>query len=321
MEGLATALQYVQENLMRLITFRRLGVLLSFAALPAVLAVDPSPVLAAGAATLQPASEQVLAAATKKRRRRRPALPKDGVYSRHAYLYDPSNGEVIFEKNADRSVPIASITKLMTAMVFLEQDPDLDREVVVAPEDLLGGGKTQLLRRERVKLVDLLHMALMCSDNVAARILAREGGLSHEDFLARMNTKAIEIGLTHSRFTEVTGLDVRNVSTAADVARLVQAACNQPRIRHICQTRSYDFRTQRRAHYIPNTNRMLYSQYEVRGGKTGYISAAGYCFATWVRKDNRDLIAVVLNAPTAATRFADVHRMLLKPAATTTASN
>jgi D-alanyl-D-alanine endopeptidase (penicillin-binding protein 7) len=269
---------------------------------------------------VKPASEQVLAAATTKRRRRR-ALPKDGVYSRHAYLYDPASGEVIFEKNSDRSVPIASITKLMTAMVFLELDPDLDRFVVVTPEDLYGGGKTQLLRREKVKLVDLLHMALMCSDNVAARILARESGLEHEDFLARMNTKAIEIGLTHSRFTEVTGLDARNVSTAADVARLVQAACNQPRIRHICQTRSHDFSTQRRAHYIPNTNRMLYSQYEVRGGKTGYISAAGYCFATWVRKDNRDLIAVVLNAPTAATRFADVHRMLQKPAATASAAN
>lgn len=309
---------------MSFMNFRRLGVLMSFAAIPAMMAVDPAPVSAAGpraAPTMKPAAEQVLAASTTKRRRRRAALPKDGVYSRHAYLYDPASGEVIFEKNSDRSVPIASITKLMTAMVFLEQDPDLDRFAVVTPEDLYGGGKTQLLRREKVKLVDLLHMALMCSDNVAARILARESGLGHEDFLARMNTKAIEIGLTHSRFTEVTGLDERNVSTAADVARLVQAACNQPRIRHICQTRSYDFSTQRRAHYIPNTNRMLYSQYEVRGGKTGYISAAGYCFATWVRKDKRDLIAVVLNAPTAATRFADVHRMLQKPAVTASASN
>jgi D-alanyl-D-alanine endopeptidase (penicillin-binding protein 7) len=184
-----------------------------------------------------------------------------------------------------------------------------------------GGGKTQLLRRERVRLDDILHMALMCSDNVAARILARESGLAHEEFLARMNTKAIEIGLTHSRFTEVTGLDPRNVSTASDVGRMVHAACNQPPIRRICQTRSHDFSTGRRAHYIPNTNRMLYSQYEVKGGKTGYISQAGYCFATWVRKDDRDLIAVVLNAPTAATRFADVHRLLKKSSATTTASN
>lgn len=300
---------------------RRSGIILSISLLPAVLWAAPEPVLAAGngTPTIRAGSEPLLAAATKRRRRSR--LPADGVYSRHAFLYDPVSGEVLFEKHADSSVPIASITKLMTTMVFLEQDPDLDREIEVTREDLYGGGKTQLLRREKVRLDDILHMALMCSDNVAARILAREAGLSHEDFLARMNTKAIEIGLTHSRFVEVTGLDPRNVSTAADVARMVKAACNVPTIRHICQTRSYDFSTRRRAHYIPNTNRMLYSQYEVRGGKTGYISAAGYCFATWVRKDDRDLIAVVLNAPTAATRFADVHRMLKRTSVTTTASN
>lgn len=301
---------------------RRAGVTLTLCLLPAFVWAAPEPVPAAAGRTptLQAAAEPVLAAATSKRRRRRG--PPDGVvYSRHAYLYDPGTGEILFEKGADRSVPIASITKLMTAMVFLERNPELDRYVEVTREDLYGGGKTQLLRREKVKLRDILHMALMCSDNVAARILAREAGLSHEDFLARMNTKAIEIGLTHSRFVEVTGLDARNVSTAADVARLVQASCNVPTIRRICQLRSYDFSTRRRAHYIPNTNRMLYSEYEVRGGKTGYISAAGYCFATWVRKDDRDLIAVVLNAPTAATRFADVKRMLKRTSATTTASN
>ena len=301
---------------------RRAGVILTVSVLPTLLWAAPEPAIAATAKppALQAASEPQLAAATSKRRRRRG--PPDGVvYSRHAFLYDPVNGEILFEKGADRSVPIASITKLMTAMVFLEQNPDLDRLAEVTREDLYGGGKTQLLRREKVKLRDILHMALMCSDNVAARILAREGGLSHEDFLARMNTKAIEIGLTHSRFVEVTGLDARNVSTAADVARLVQASCNVPTIRHICQLRSYDFSTRRRAHYIPNTNRMLYSEYEVKGGKTGYISAAGYCFATWVRKDDRDLIAVVLNAPTAATRFADVKRMLMRTSATTTAAN
>ncbi len=299
----------------------RTGTILSLFLLPVLAAADPAPasVTGGGAPTIQTQSGPLLAASTSRRRRR--ALPKDGVYSRHAFLFDPVSGEVLFEKNADRSVPIASITKLMTAMVFLEQNPGLDRQVVVTREDLYGGGRTQLLRRESVKLGDILHMALMCSDNVAARILARESGLSHEDFLARMNTKALEIGLTHSRFVEVTGLDARNVSTATDVAHMLQAACNQSTIRHICQTRSYDFRTRRRAHYIPNTNRLLYSQYEVRGGKTGYISQAGYCFATWVRKDDRDVIAVVLNAPTAATRFADVRRMLKRISATTTASN
>lgn len=301
----------------------RTGTILSLLLLPALAWADPAPAAAPRAATpsIQEGSGPLLAAASTRRRHRRRALPKDGVYSRHAYLLDPVSGEVLFEKNAERSVPIASITKLMTTMVFLEQKPDLDRQVIVTRKDLYGGGRTQLLRRESVKLGDILHMALMCSDNVAARILARESGLSHEDFLARMNTKALELGLTHSRFVEVTGLDSRNVSTATDVAHMLEAAVQLPTIRHICQTRSYDFRTRRRAHYIPNTNRLLYSQYDVRGGKTGYISEAGYCFATWVRKDGRDLIAVVLNAPTAATRFADVRRMLKRVSSTTTASN
>jgi D-alanyl-D-alanine carboxypeptidase len=83
-------------------------------------------------------------------------------------------------------------------------------------------------------------------------------------------------------------------------------------IRSISTTRAYDFRTERRAHHIVNTNRLLYSHYEILGGKTGHINEAGYCLATWVRSEGRDLIAVVLGAPTNATRFADVVRLVHK---------
>jgi serine-type D-Ala-D-Ala endopeptidase (penicillin-binding protein 7) len=243
--------------------------------------------------------------------------PPGGVWARNAIVLDPATGEVLFEKNSDSSVPIASLSKLMTMMVFLEQKPDLDREAVVTRDELDGGGHTQLRNGESASLANLLHMSLMCSDNVATRVLARESGLAPDDFLARMNHKAIELGMTHTRFVEFTGLDERNVSTAADVARMLHAAADIDLVREITTTRSYEFRTARRVHEIHNTNRLLFSHYEIVGGKTGFISEAGYCFATWLRTQGRDLIAVVLGAPTNATRFADTVRLVQR---TTSAS-
>ena len=143
-------------------------------------------------------------------------------------------------------------------------------------------------------------------------MLARESGLSPAEFLSAMNKKAMELGLTGTRFVEFTGLDERNVSTATDVAKMLRAAADQELIRSISTTRSYDFRTERRAHHIVTTDRLLYSRYEILGGKTGFINEAGYCLATWVRSEGRDLIAVVLGAPTNATRFADVVRLVQK---------
>lgn len=252
------------------------------------------------------------------RKRARRAPPPGGVYARNAILVDPSTGEVLFAKNSDRVVPIASLTKLMTAMVFLEQKPKLDREAEVTLAELNGGGHTRLRRGEMVALGDLLHMSLMCSDNVATRVLARESGLSADEFVARMNRKAVELGLEGSRFVEFTGLDERNVSSAADVARLLHAAAHDPLIQEISVTRQYQFATGRRVHAVHNTNRLLYGRYEVLGGKTGFILEAGYCFATWVRAQGRDLIAVVLGAPTNATRFADTVRLLQKSASPAT---
>jgi len=227
-------------------------------------------------------------------------------------VFDPVTNQVLFEKNAQSSVPIASLTKLMTAMVFLNQKPDLSREVEVTRAEIAGGGHTQLRNHETLALIDLMHMSLMCSDNVATRVLVRESGLASGEFLAQMNRKAAELELDDTRFVEFTGLDERNVSTATDVARMLRAAADQEMIRSITTTRAYDFRTGRRVHHIVNTDRLLYGRYQILGGKTGFINEAGYCLATWVRSEGRDLIAVVLGAPTNATRFADVVRLVQK---------
>ena len=252
---------------------------------------------------------------SRSRRRRGRRLPPDGVvWARHAVVLDPATNEILFEKKASASVPIASLSKLMTAIVFLEQNPDLNRYAEVTREDLAGAGRTQLLRRERVMLRDLLCMSLMCSDNAATRVLSRESGLAREQVLARMNARATELGLEQTRFVEFTGLDERNVASATDCARLLRAAASVPTIQEIMTRRTHvfssEYKTWHRQHQVGNTNRLLFGSYEVRGGKTGFILEAGYCFATWIHTSQRDLIAVVLGAPTGATRFADVARLV-----------
>jgi len=256
---------------------------------------------------------------SKNRRHRALARPRGGVYARNAVVIDAATDQVLFEKQSLQTVPIASLTKLMSAMVFLEQKPDLRRMAEVTREEIRSGGHTRLWNRERVALYDLLHMSLMNSDNVATRVLARESGLSSGAFVEQMNEKAGEMGLANTRFAEPTGLDQRNVSTAVDVARLLRAAADHYLIREITTTPDYVFvgeypgrkRTIARTHQIVNTNRLLRNnRYEFSCSKTGFISESGYCVATWVRDRGRDLIAVVLGAPTNATRFADVVRLV-----------
>ena len=274
---------------------------------------------ATGKAKITAKSKKRGTTARRKKVRRRRAPPPGGVYARNAVVIDLATDKVLFEKKSEQTVPIASITKLMTALVFLEQQPDLHRAVEVTREEIRGGGHTQLWNRERVSLHDLLHMSLMNSDNVATRVLARESGLGREEFVARMNDKARDLGLPNTRFAEPTGLDNRNVSTAVDVARLLRAAADHYLIREVTTTPDYVFlgeypgrkRTISRTHTIVNTNRLLRSnRYEFSCSKTGFISESGYCVATWVRDRGRDLIAVVLGAPTNATRFADVVRLV-----------
>jgi D-alanyl-D-alanine endopeptidase (penicillin-binding protein 7) len=279
--------------------------------------VNPSEGIAATAgaqvATTSPGKSTTTRRTGSRRRYRRP--PPGGVYARHAIVVDGSTGQVLYEKSSSASVPIASLTKLMTVLVFLETGPDLHRAHVVTREDLDGMRRSKLRLREEVRLGDLLHMSLMASDNAATRILAHESGLNEEEFLARMNRKAVELGMSQTRYVEFTGLDQRNLSTAADCAVILRHAAEHPVAREIMTRRSYEFSTRRRAHFVANTNRLLYGRYEVKGGKTGYISASGYCLATWINAQGRELITVVLGAPTNATRFADVNRLVQLTAA------
>ncbi len=248
---------------------------------------------------------------------RRPAAYAGGVNARAAIILDAKTGEVLFDKNSGQAMPIASLTKIMTTMVYLETKPDLTRRAMVTREDLAGSGHTRLRAGEIVTMRDLLHLALLSSDNAATRSLVRNSDLEREEFLARMNRKAQVMGLHQTRFVEFTGLSEQNVSTATEYAQILKRAGTEPMISHITTLPDYTFRSSKKDYHLVNTNRLCrYGVFDVRGGKTGFISEAGYCLATWVSTRSRDVISVVLGAPSNSVRFSETRRLIDRWAAT-----
>jgi D-alanyl-D-alanine endopeptidase (penicillin-binding protein 7) len=231
------------------------------------------------------------------------------VRAEAAIIFDPVTGNAVWELNAREPRPIASITKVMTAMLFLEQEPDLSRDVVISRRDVRRASTTYLRRGERVSLRDLLHLALVASDNVAARVLARASPWGTKRFISRMNALAAELGLEQTRFTDPSGLHEGNVSSAHDVSRLIAAAGRQPRIARIIRKRSHRIRTSRQSRVVRNTNRLLDTRPDVVGGKTGFINEAGYCLATLIRVGDRAVSVVVLGARSNAGRFRETRRL------------
>ncbi len=233
------------------------------------------------------------------------------VRARAAVIYNPRTHEVLWESHARELRSIASITKVMTALVFLDDDPDLTRDVVVSRRDVRRASTTYLRRGERIRLRDVLHLALVASDNAAARVLARVSHGGTVSFVERMNAKAVELGLRNTTFADPSGLNQRNLSTAYEVSRLISHASEQPQVGPIMRKSSYRMQTSRRALTVRNTNRLLRGRMSVRGGKTGYIDASGYCLAAVVNiRDSEPLAVVVLGVGSSSGRYRDVTRLV-----------
>ncbi len=238
------------------------------------------------------------------------------IKSEAAVVLDAQREEILFEKNMERTLPIASLSKLMTALVFLETHPDLYDTATISTEDAIGAGWSQLKIKESFTLYDLLHASLMSSNNRATRTLSRSCGLSADEFIAHMNQKAKKIGLLNTRFFEPTGLDTNNRSTALDCARLLYFAQKESLIASIMGKTTYQFCSmskRKRMHQIKSTNKLLYTSLppgctgSVKCGKTGYNGASGYCLGTLVQgEDGEEIIAVVLGAPSSGTRFKEI---------------
>jgi D-alanyl-D-alanine endopeptidase (penicillin-binding protein 7) len=224
-----------------------------------------------------------------------------------AIIYDPEANQVLWEENSQSQRSIASITKVMTATVFLESDPDLAQPVTMARSDVFQASTTHLHVNDKVTADDLLHLLLIASDNAAARALARISPQGSEGFVARMNEKAEELGLESTHYADPSGLLSDNMASAYDMARLIAHASEDERISSVMQLPEYTVMTaNHRVITFHSTNHLLgRSDVDVLAGKTGFISKAGYCLATLLRMPDtgQQVAVVVLGARSNAGRF------------------
>lgn len=238
----------------------------------------------------------------------------DDVYLRSAValVQDAASGETLYAKNQAAVLPIASITKLMTAIVILDANLNLEQRVAISDEDydLVKGTRSRLRPGTVLTRDELLLLALMSSENRAAASLGRTypGGLGV--FVAAMNAKAQSLGMTATRFVDPTGLSSANVSTAHDLARLAAAAHEYPLIRQYSTRESATVHALGRDLGYRNTNGLVRSSHwDIGLSKTGYISEAGRCLVMRVRMASREVIVVLLDSWGKLSRVGDANRI------------
>jgi D-alanyl-D-alanine endopeptidase (penicillin-binding protein 7) len=234
------------------------------------------------------------------------------VRAEAAIIYNPATGKVLWESNSQNQRSIASITKVMTAVVFLETSPDLSQPVVVDPIDVRAASTTYLRAGYTVTKDDLLHLMLIASDNGAAKALARVSSYGYEAFIRRMTEKARELGLSNTTYADPSGLLATNVSSAYDMARLITYVSGDDRIASIMRTQYYTVNAGRHAIQIHSTNQLVMKgDVDVQAGKTGFISKAGYCLATLLRlpQGGPQVAVVVLGAKSNPGRFMETRHL------------
>jgi len=241
-----------------------------------------------------------------------PASPRLVLRSASALVQDQGTGELLLQKNTDAALPIASITKLMTAMVLLDAQPDLLAPVTILEED------KDMLRHSRSRLPvgtvltrgETLLLALMASENRAAHALGRTYPAGLPAFVAAMNAKAASLGLATAHFEDPAGLSSGNVASARDLARIVDQAHHYALIR-TCTTQE-EITVQGRTHPIQfhNTNRLLLSsRWRIGLSKTGFIDESGQCLVMQAELNQRPMLIVLLDSTGRGSRFGDADRI------------
>jgi D-alanyl-D-alanine endopeptidase (penicillin-binding protein 7) len=229
-----------------------------------------------------------------------------------ALVIDQDTQQVLFSKNPDAVLPIASITKLMTAMVVLEAGQSLDEQLSITQDDVdtEKGSGSRLRVGSSLSRGDMLHLALMASENRAANALGRHypGGL--KDFVDAMNRKARSLGMTNTRYAEPTGLSSANQSSAHDLSVLVRAASEHQLIRELSTTADASVNVGSRSLQFRNTNGLIRNpSWEIGLQKTGYISEAGRCVVMQAQLAGRKLIMVLLDSAGRYSRIGDAERL------------
>lgn len=238
--------------------------------------------------------------------------------SRSVAVIDAETGESIYEKDADIARPMASITKVMTAMVVLDAGLDMREEITLDAEDFVGPKRasSNLKSGDRLNRAEMLLMALMKSENPAAKSLARNYPGGYSAFMRAMNRKAQDLGMTTAFFGDPTGLDKRNVASSKDLVKMVRAAGNYDVIRRFSTTKNYDFYVSNysggnRTYKANNTSMLVRAgDYPIGISKTGFINEAGRCVVMETRVNNRPAIIVILGANSSATRWGDAKNIL-----------
>lgn len=242
----------------------------------------------------------------------RSSATEPALRSSAALVLDATGSSVLYARHSDVAMPIASITKLMTALVVMDAGQPLDEIVEISAEDVAHrrGAVSRLTPGVQLTRGDLMHLALMASENRAAHALGRTypGGL--EACVAAMNAKARELGMEATRFVEPTGLSDENVASAEDLSKLVIAAARVPAIREYSTDTSYEVRVGRRLLTYRSTDSLTSKpDWDIVVQKTGYIHSAGRCLVMQTVIDARTVVIVLLNSYGKRSRVADARRI------------
>jgi len=229
-----------------------------------------------------------------------------------AYVIDQDTQEVLLSKNDQAILPIASITKLMTALVVQEANLDMDEPITISVEDIdtEKGSGSRLRPGTTLTRSELLHLALMSSENRAAHALGRTYPAGIDAFIAQMNAKAAQLGMRDTRYAEPTGLSSRNQSSAKDLATLVAFAANDPTLRELSTSNVFQVEVGRKTLKYRSTNRLVSNpNWDIDLQKTGYISEAGQCLVMQAKVAGRKLIMIFLDSAGKFSRIADAERV------------
>ncbi len=242
---------------------------------------------------------------------KKPATPE--VRSAIVLVADGENGEVLFQRDPTKVAPIASITKLMTALVVLDGQQPLNEVITLTKADVWKGkgAHSRLPVGAKITRGDLLKLALMASENRAAHVLGRAYPGGTAAFVKTMNLKAKALGLTKTRFADASGLSNNNVSNARDLAKLVSAASRDSRIREFSTLESLEVRVGKKSTLVYRNTNLLIGKpdWDITVQKTGFTNDAGQCLVMETTIDERPVVMVFLNSFGTLTRTADARRI------------
>jgi D-alanyl-D-alanine carboxypeptidase len=241
------------------------------------------------------------------------AFDQAKIKTKAAVVMDAETGQLLYTYHPDWQWPLASITKLMTSLVYTEQNPNWDATVAMAQEDEVGGGRLRVTTGSELSKRDLLYCAIVGSANNTATAMMRTSGLTTDQFIGRMNELARTMNLKQTVFRDPSGMDPTNMSSAMDVATLARSAFINPAIQRAAQTGQYTFviRSSGEVKKIINTDKLLTNDNSVYvvGGKTGYLDESQNNFVVQLRPPTQgknkkgDVIVSVLGSPTKEASF------------------